>query len=168
MELTALIILIISALIGFAAVFFTTFGTLIIFIGTVIYSFLTNFSIITINNLAVLFALYLCGEVLEYVFIIVGAKKWGASNASVVGALIGGIGGAVIGTVFLGVGLVLGTFLGVFLGAFLVEMFIHKDLIRSLKAGAGGIVGRIGSIVAKVIIAIVMIVIAASKVLPRF
>lgn len=165
MEVLALVILTFAALIGFIAIFFTTFGTLIITAGAIIYALMTNFDILTLKDLILLLTLYFCGEVAEYVFIIMGAKKLGASNAAVIGALIGGILGAITGTAFFGVGLILGTFLGIFLGAFLVELLIQKDLVRSLKAGTGGILGRVGSIVAKVIIAIVMIAIIGSKII---
>ena len=165
MELLALVILIISIVAGFVAIFFTTFGTLIIMIGSLMYAALTNFGILTVRHLIILFTLYLCGEVLEYVLIIIGAKKFGASNAAVAGALVGGILGAVVGVVVLGVGLVPGVFLGIFLGAFLVELIVHKDLVKSLKAGAGGVLGRVGSIIAKLMIAIVMLVIIGSRVI---
>ena len=165
MELLALSILIASSLIGFIAIFFTTFGTLIILIGSIAYASLTQFSILSLRTLIILFTLYLCGEVLEYACIIIGSKKLGASNAAVVGALIGGILGAIIGTSFFGVGLILGTFLGIFLGAFLIELIIQKDLIRSLKAGVGGVLGRIGSIIAKVIIAAVMFAVIIQNIL---
>jgi uncharacterized protein YqgC (DUF456 family) len=164
MELAGLAILIIFSLVGFVAIFFTTFGTLIIFIGSVLYAFLTYFSIITVKTVAILFTLYLSGEVLEYIFIIVGAKKFGASNAAVIGALIGGIVGAFGGAVFLGVGIIIGTFLGIFLGAFLVELVLQKDLIASLKAGAGGVIGRVGSMVVKVFIALAMVSLMVSRI----
>lgn len=164
MEILALAILILFSLIGFAAIFFTTFGTLIILIGSILYALLTGFSIISLKTLVILLTLYLCGEVLEYVFVIIGSKKLGASNAAVFGAIIGGILGAILGVGFFGVGLILGTFLGIFLGAFIVELIVHKDLIRSLKAGTGGILGRIGSIVVKVMIAIIMFAIMASSI----
>ena len=109
MEGLALAVLIIFSLIGLAAVFFTTFGTLII--------------------------------------------------------LIGGILGAVLGAGFLGIGLLLGTFLGIFLGAFLVELLIQRDFIKSLKSGAGGVIGRIGSIIAKLAIAVIMLAIMASRII---
>jgi uncharacterized protein YqgC (DUF456 family) len=161
----ALTLLIIFSLIGFGAIFFTTFGTLIILIGAILYAILTSFSIIGGKILVLLTTLYLCGEVLEYIFIIIGGKKLGASNAAVIGAVIGGILGAIIGAGFFGLGLILGTFLGIFLGAFLVELFVRKDFIRSVKAGAGGVIGRFGSIAAKVVIAIVMLVLMARQIL---
>ncbi len=165
MEIVALTLLLICSIIGFAAIFFTTFGTLIIFSGTVLYAVMTNFSVISVKLLLVLGALYLLGEAFEYIFVIVGAKKFGATNAAIVGAVVGGILGAILGVGLFGVGLILGTFLGIFLGAFLVEWFIHRDLKRSLKAGAGGVIGRVGSIAAKVFLAIIMFVLMASAII---
>jgi len=156
MEIVGLFILALFGLIGFAAIFFTTFGTLIIFIGAILYALMTGLSIIGIEALIILLILYLCGEVIEYLFVIVGAKKFGASNAATAGAVIGGIVGAIAGAGFLGIGLILGTFLGIFLGAFIIELLLHRDLVRSLKAGTGGVIGRVGSIVFKVFIALVM------------
>ena len=156
MEIPALALLIVISLIGFVAIFFTTFGTFIILIGAVLYAVLTEFSVLNIKILLVLATLYFIGEVLEYVFIIVGAKKLGASNAAIVGAIAGGIIGAVLGAGFFGIGLIIGTILGIFFGAFVVEFIIQKDLVKSLKAGAGGVLGRIGSIAAKILIAIIM------------
>jgi len=106
--------------------------------------------------------------VLEYIFIIVGAKKLGASNIAVAGAIVGGIAGAILGVGFFGIGLILGTFLGIFLGAFLVELIIQRDLVKSLKAGAGGVLGRLGSIAAKVIISIIMFFILANQIISNF
>ena len=168
MEILALVILIALSLIGFAAIFFTTFGTLCILIGAITYALLTGFSVVSIKTVLVILALYLCGEVLEYVSVIIGAKKFGASNKAVIGAVIGGIIGAVLGAGFLGIGIILGTFLGIFLGAFFVEFIIQKDLVKSLKAGAGGILGRLGSIVAKVIIAIAMFIILGLNIIGSF
>lgn len=161
MEIWALSILVLFSLIGFAAIFFTTFGTLIILIGSILYAFLTEFSIIQPKVLIIIFVLYLIGEAIEYIAIITGAKKFGASNAAVFGAFIGGVLGAALGAGFLGIGLIFGAFFGIFSGAFLVELIVKRDLIKSLKAGAGSLLGRFGSIVIKVIIAIAMFAIMA-------
>lgn len=164
MEITAIFLLLITSLIGFLAVFFTSFGTMIIMLGAVGYSFLTDFQVLTWPVLVVLFTLYLAGEVFEYLLVVIAAKKWGASNWAVVGAIIGGILGAVLGTTLFGVGIILGTFLGIFLGAFIIEFFIKGDLKQSLKAGAGSLLGRVGSIVLKVFIAIVMFIMMGIKI----
>ncbi len=168
MEGLALAILIIFSVIGFAAIFFTTFGTLIIFAGSVFYCVLTKFCVIDIKMLIVLLVLYLCGEVSEYIFIVFGAKKFGASNAAVAGAFIGGILGAVLGAGFFGLGLIPGTFLGIFAGAFLVELWVKKNFRKSFKSGTGGMLGRIGSIVCKVVIAVVMLIIMAHRIISYY
>lgn len=165
MEVLALMILIIFSIVGFGAIFFTTFGTLIILVGSFLYAALTNFSILTVKPLIILVILYLCGEVLEYALVIVGSKRFGASTVAVIGALLGGIIGGIAGISFLGIGLILGTFLGIFLGAFIVELLVQKDLIKSLKAGAGGVLGRVGSILAKVVIAGIMLTIIISRII---
>jgi len=168
MEILAITILVLFSLIGFIAIFFSTFGTLIILIGSILYSFITGFTVMSPKILLVLLILYLCGEVLEYIFIIFGAKKFGASNAAIGSAIIGGIIGAILGVSFLSIGLFFGTLLGLFLGAFLVELIIQKDLIRSLKAGAGSVLGRLGSIFTKVLIAIAMFVLIATSLINSF
>ena len=165
MEVLALSILILSGIIGFIALFFTTFGTLIIFIGALLFAFMTDFSAIGIKTLIFLFTLYACGEALEYILVAVGVKKVGSSNAAIVGALIGGIIGSIAGAMLLGVNIIVGTFLGIFLGAFIVEFFIHKDVVKSIRAGAGGLLGRLSSIVVKVIIAIIMFLIMAQSII---
>jgi len=159
MEITALIILIVFSLVGFGFIFFTNFGTSIIIIGIIAFALMTGFDVISIPVLAILVTLYLCGEVFEYLFIVVGAKKFGASNKAALGALAGGVLGAFFGSFFFGIGLIPCTFLGIFLGAFLVELYIKKNIKKSVKAGAGGIFGRIGAIAAKVILSVIMFII---------
>lgn len=163
MELTALVLLILSSLIGFAAVFFTTFGTLLILAGAVLHGALTGFSVFSVKALLVLLTLYLFGEVLEYVLIVAGAKRFGASNVAAAGAVIGGIAGALLGLTMFGIGVLLGTFLGIFLGAFLAELLLQRGLVKSLKAGLGGILGRIISVGAKLIVAVLMLSVIVSR-----
>lgn len=164
MEIAALVILLICSMLGFAALFFTTFGTMIILIGSILYALLTKFAIIDVRTLIILAALYGFGELLEYVLIISGAKKFGASNAAVVGAFLGGVLGAMLGAPILGVGLIFGAFIGMFLGAFSVELSIRRDLGQALKVGIGGLLGRIGSIAVKVVIALVMFYLMAVRI----
>lgn len=165
MEFLALFILIISVIVGIIAVFFTTFGTMIVFAGCLVYAAMTGFSVLTLKTIVILFLLYALGEILEYVFIIAGAKKLGASNWAVFGAIAGGIIGAVLGAGVFGIGLIFGTFLGIFLGAFFVELFVQKDLIKSLKAGTGGVIGRVGSIAAKLVIVLIMLAIIVTRII---
>lgn len=164
MESVALLLLIFFIVVGFAAIFFTTFGTFIMMAGTLLYAVMTDFEIITPKLLGILFVLYVIGELLEFIFTVIGAKKFGASNAAAVGAVAGGVLGAVIGTGFFGIGIIPGTFCGIFLGAFLVEQLLYKEWRRSFNAGVGSLAGRIGSIVAKCFIAIIMVTIIITRV----
>jgi len=153
MSYLAFVILILFSVVGFFAIFFTTFGTFLIVAGAVIFSMMTHFSFLSINSLFVIGALYVFGEIMEYVAVVVGAKKLGASNTAVLGAILGGIFGAMVGVGLMGVGVILGTFLGIFLGAFLLEFLVRRDFKQSIKAGIGGILGRVGSVAAKLVIA---------------
>lgn len=164
MEIAALIILIIFSLAGFAGIFFTPVGTFIILAGSIIYAILTGFDIITVRCLIILLLLCICGEALEYAAVIIATKKFGGSNKAALGALIGGIIGAMLGAAFLGIGVILGTFLGIFLGIFLSEVITKKGVVESLKASTGGIIGRFGAIFAKVVIAIIMLIIIGVRV----
>ncbi len=50
MQIPALAILILFSLIGFAAIFFTTFGTLIILIGSILYALITGLSVLDLKR----------------------------------------------------------------------------------------------------------------------
>ncbi|MCD5390796.1 DUF456 domain-containing protein, partial [candidate division NPL-UPA2 bacterium] len=104
------------------SLFFNLPGTLIILVGALIYGFLTDFAGITVKILVLLTIFYLAGELLEYILVIVGARKFGASRKATGGAILGGILGAILGMLAGGIGVVPGTFLGIFSGAFLVEI----------------------------------------------
>ncbi len=156
MDILALSLLIITSVLGFIAIFFTNFGTLIITAGAVLYAVLTRFSSLAAGHLAAILVLYVLGELFEYICIVFGAKRFGASNKAVIGALAGAVGGAIAGALFFGAGIIVGALAGIFLGAFIAELFIKREIIKAIKAGAGGIIGRMGAVAAKALIAIIM------------
>lgn len=164
MFLSAFILLIVFSLFGFLAIFFTSFGTFIILLGAMLFSWMTEFMIFDAATLIIFFLLYGFGEILEYIFTALGAKSVGASNAAVIGAILGGVVGAMVGVSFFGIGIFAATFLGIFFGAFLMEYLIHRDLERSLFAGLGSLAGRVGSIFVKVAIALVIYAIMGVKI----
>lgn len=161
-------ILLICSIAGTAAIFFTTFGTFIILSGVILFALFTDFYYLGFRELIYLFMLYILGELMEYLFIVLGAKRMGASNAAIAGAIIGGIVGAGMGTLFLGVGIFIGTLSGIFAGALLVEMLVRKDLGGSVSAAFGAVAGRLGAVLAKVIIALIMFVIVYNSIFHRF
>jgi uncharacterized protein len=161
MEILALFILALFCLIGFIAVFFNAFGTFIILAGAIAYAYLTEFSIITVNTLIILSILFIVGELLDYVFLIFGAKKFGASNKAVIAGMVGGILGAMMGIALLGIGALIGGFIGIFAGAFLMEYRLHQNVKKSFKVGAGSLLGVLGAIGVKFFLAVAMVVILA-------
>lgn len=158
MDIIALVLLILFFVLGLIAVVFTSVGTLVILLGGALYALMTAFEILTWKDLLALGALYGFGELMEYVLTVFGAKKMGASTRAVIGAVLGGIVGAALGVALFGLGLLMSTLLGVFLGGFIVELCMTKDWRRAFWAGTGSLLGRLGSILFKMVIALGMIV----------
>lgn len=77
-----------------------------------------------------------------------GAKRYGAGKAGTWGAVIGSI----AGLFFMPIGLILGPFLGALIG----ELLAGRSTEEALKAGWGGLVGVLGSVVVNVIFAITL------------
>jgi hypothetical protein len=162
-DFLAYAVLILLCLAGFISVFFTGPGTLLVLLGAVLFAFMTRFSVFDLWTLIILLALYLFGEFMEYAAMVIGAKRLGASNTAIVGALFGGIFGAVIGSGCLVIGIIPGTLIGIFLGAFVLEWLVRRDWKQSLKSGIGSLVGRVGSLAAKVAVVLCMFVVMAVK-----
>ena len=78
--------------------------------------------------------------------------------------MVGGILGFMLGaTIGLGIGIIPFTLLGIFLGGFLMELDQRKTVKQAIKSGAGGVFGRLGVVVMKVLLTIVMIWIVVSR-----
>jgi len=163
MDILAYAILILMCLTGFIFVFLAGPGTVLVLLGATIFAFMTRFSVLDLWTLVILVGLYLLGEFMEYVALIVGAKRLGASNAAIVGAIAGGILGAVGGSAWLVIGVIPGTLCGIFLGAFILELLVKRDWKQSLKSGIGSLVGRVGSIAAKFIVVLCMFLVMGVK-----
>jgi uncharacterized protein len=162
-ETFAIVLLILVLCGAFLLELFGLFGTLVVFIASLLYALLTQFQLITPSVLATLLVLYLLGEVLEYGLVMVGAKAFGASRKAGIWAVIGGILGAFLGLFMGGIGIFPGALMGIFLGAFLAEWGIQKSMGRSTLAGIGSIVGRFSAIFSKAIICLVMIAIICAR-----
>lgn len=85
-----------------------------------------------------------------------GAKRFGASKWGSLGAMIG----ALIG-IFFGLP---GIFIGPIVGAIVFEFLRGRRLIAAGKAGWGTLLGNLGGILAKLLIAIAMIVLFLTNV----
>jgi len=139
-------------------------GTILIFAGALFIGLATGYQQITWGVLVLLFILYLLGELLEYALVMIGARSFGSTGRGAFGALVGGILGFMLGaTIGLGIGIIPFTLLGIFLGGFLMELDQRKTVKQAIKSGAGGVFGRLGVVVMKVLLTIVMIWIVVSR-----
>lgn len=107
----------------------------------------------TIAVLALLTLLTYALDVLAGYF---GAKYFGATKWGTLGA----IAGAIVGVFF---GLI-GLFIGPVIGAIAGEFIAGKRMIEAERAGWGSLLGNIGGMIAKLMIALAMIVIFLVKV----
>jgi uncharacterized protein YqgC (DUF456 family) len=79
-----------------------------------------------------------------------GARRFGAGRAGTWGAVVGSL----IGLFFIPVGLLLGPFVGAMVG----ELLTGRQFPQAVRAGLGGVVGVLGSIVVNLAIALTLIV----------
>lgn len=134
------------------------FGNIVVFGSIVGYAILTGFWSIGFKELLILGILYGTGELLEYVFTMIGVRWLGASRLAGWMAILGTIAGAMVGgAIFWVVGVVAGGFIGAILGALITELIIKGNIGLAFKAGLGAFLGKTGSIFVKLVIAVIMI-----------
>jgi uncharacterized protein YqgC (DUF456 family) len=93
----------------------------------------------------------------------IGARRYGASGASIWLSFIGGIAGALLVggplAVLLGP---FGPIIGGLIGAFTIvvghELYLRKNWVEAFRAGLGTLVGRMAGMVLKAVISIAMII----------
>jgi uncharacterized protein YqgC (DUF456 family) len=103
------------------------------------------------------------GEVVDQLTGMLGAKKYGASRAGMIGAVIGGFAGALLGTAILPV---IGTLAGVFVGCFALTfvfeyLFSRRSAVESQKAGIGAVLGKAAATAYKFIAGFVLLILMA-------
>lgn len=111
---------------------------------------LEQFQRIDASFLGITFVVLVAAEVADYVTRARGASRHGAGRAGSWGAVLG----AIVGLFFLPVGLVLGPFLG----AFGAELLAGRTVSDSMRAGWGGLIGTLGSIAIKLVVAFGMMI----------
>jgi len=161
MEILVFVLLLIIFGLALVLELFGLYGNLIIMFASLVYAFFTNFQVLTMKVICLLFVLYLAGEALEFFLVMVGARRFGATRQAALAAVVGGIVGALLALFLGGIGAIPGALFGIFLGPFLVELKSGRDLVQSARAGSGSLLGRLGAIIAKVVICLVMISVAA-------
>jgi uncharacterized protein len=103
------------------------------------------------GTIAVLALLTLAAYALDFLSGYFGARYFGATRWGMFGALIG----AFIG-IFFGI---VGLFVGPVIGAILGEFIAGKRMIDAGRAGWGSLLGNLGAMIGKLLIALVMITI---------
>lgn len=139
------------------------FGNWVI-LGTVAAAWvITGFKHFGVWPLGILLLLATLGEVLELLAAGYGAARFGGGRGAAFASLAGCIAGAVVGTPwFPVVGTLAGAILGAFAGAALYELLItNKPADVSVRTGIGAALGRVGGVLAKVVLGLAMLVVAA-------
>ncbi|HEY6514237.1 MAG TPA: DUF456 domain-containing protein [Burkholderiaceae bacterium] len=124
-------------------------GAALVLAGAVLGAWIDGFERVGGWTVGVLVALALLSWVLDYAAGVLGARKVGASKQALVGAAVGTVAGLFLG--FVGV-LVLP-----FIGAAAGEYLARRDHRAAARVGVATGVGLIVALVAKVVIAFVMI-----------
>ena len=155
LEIAFLVIIIASMLSNF----FGIPGNLLILFNSFIYAVVTNFENISFPFIVTLLLIVLLVEFLEYVLIIVSARRYGASKWGITGSIVGGIGGAISGAFVTPVlGAIIGSIIGVFLGATVLEFLKSYSLREALYSGIGAFIGKLGGLSVKTCGAVTMII----------
>lgn len=107
---------------------------------------------------AVLAAMVVVAEVLEFTISGRYARKYGGSRRAGWGAILGGIVGAVIGVPLPVIGSMLGAFAGAFAGAFVAELTVARDERGApVRVATGALIGRVVAAATKVAFGVAMI-----------
>lgn len=87
----------------------------------------------------------LTGEVIEFVFQYLGAKKYGATGKGNLGAFVGAIAGAIFGApFFFGLGALVGALGGAYLGCYAFERMHGRPSPEAWQAAKGAMIDRAG------------------------
>jgi len=124
-------------------------GTLLVFAGIVLGAWIDDFTQVSGGTLIVIGVLTVLSWALDYAAGMMGAGKAGASRQAIIGAAIGTVVGIFAG--FIGV-----LFLPL-VGAAIGEYLARKDQRRAMHVGVATWLGILVGLVAKVVLAFVMI-----------
>ena len=164
MEMILEIVFVLAVVASLISNFFGVPGNILIVINSFVYGIVTNFADYTFTFVLTLLLIVLLVEFLEYLLIVLTAKKYGASKWGITGSIIGGIGGAISGAFVTPViGAIIGSIVGVFMGATLLEFFRSYNLRAALLSGAGAFLGKLGGLSIKMCGAVTIIIMIGYK-----
>jgi uncharacterized protein YqgC (DUF456 family) len=124
-------------------------GAALVLAGTVLGAWIDGFQRVGGWTVGVLVALALLSWVLDYAAGVLGAKKVGASKQALIGAALGTVAGLFLGFV--------GVLVMPFVGAAAGEYLARRDHRAAARVGVATGLGLVVAMIAKVVIAFVMI-----------
>lgn len=124
-------------------------GTLLVWGGIMLGAWIDNFSRVSTTTVVVISALAILAWALDYVAGLMGASKAGASKQALLGAAVGTVAG-----LFLGLG---GVLFMPLIGAAVGEYLARRDQRRAVQVGMSTWIGIMVGLVAKVVLAFVMV-----------
>ena len=124
-------------------------GTALVLAGIVLGAWIDDFTRVGAVTITIVTVLAILSWVLEYVAGIMGARRVGASRQAIIGAAIGTVVGLFMGLI--------GVFIMPLVGAAAGEFLAHRNHRRSLSVGVATWVGMMIGMVAKVVLAFVMV-----------
>jgi uncharacterized protein YqgC (DUF456 family) len=124
-------------------------GTLLVWGGVVLGAWIDDFTRVTTTTVVVVTVLALLAWGLDYVAGLLGAQKAGASKQALLGAAVGTVVGLFMGLV--------GVLFMPLVGAAVGEYLARKDQSRAVKVGVATWVGIMVGLIAKVVLAFIMV-----------
>ena len=124
-------------------------GTVLVLAGIVLGAWIDDFTRVGWLAIATVAVLAVLAWMLDYVAALLGAKRAGASRQAVIGAALGTVAGIFMGLV--------GVFFMPLVGAAIGEFIARKDHQRAVKVGVATWLGMMAGILAKVILAFMMV-----------
>jgi len=116
-----------------------------------VYGSLTGWEDITLKTTVIFLIVTVIAYIFDYTAGVMGAKKYGASKAGIIGAIVG----LIIGIVFFNI---IGLILGPIIGAITGELIKGKETDQAIMAGWGTFIGFLASTVVRFSIAVIYFV----------
>lgn len=124
-------------------------GTLLVWGGILLGAWIDDFTRVGMTTVIVVSVLAVLAWGLEYVAGLMGAKKAGASKQALVGAAVGTVLGLFLGLI--------GVLFMPLVGAAVGEYLAQKDQARAVKVGIATWIGIMVGLIAKVVLAFIMV-----------
>lgn len=125
-------------------------GIPLIWLSMLVFALIEGFERVNAAFLGVTLVVAVAAEAADHLVRVWGARRYGAGRAGAWGTFLG----AVAGLFFLPLGLIIGPFLGALVG----ELLAGRSFDEAFRAGWGGLVGTLGSVVTKFVIGVGMLI----------